>query len=83
MTSKFRANVNLVEQSNVAKKPQVCNYCKTSRLRCSGGQPCDNCASKGIECTIGYIDYKLPMRINLDMKFFTPQNIKQQKKVFI
>ncbi|KZL63284.1 c6 transcription factor, partial [Colletotrichum incanum] len=34
-------------------KPTACRRCHSRKVRCSGGQPCDNCrqASKGAECT--------------------------------
>ncbi|KAH7116257.1 hypothetical protein B0J11DRAFT_594092, partial [Dendryphion nanum] len=39
--------------------PVSCNFCRSSKLRCSRGQPCTNCAARKIPCRH---DYSVPPR---------------------
>ncbi|KAK1634526.1 fungal-specific transcription factor domain-containing protein [Colletotrichum phormii] len=47
------APVSSSASSRPKTKPTACRRCHSRKVRCSGGQPCENCrqASKGIECT--------------------------------
>ncbi|KAG7047340.1 hypothetical protein JMJ77_0010692 [Colletotrichum scovillei] len=47
------APVSSSASSRPKTKPTACRRCHSRKVRCSGGQPCENCrqASKGAECT--------------------------------
>ncbi|KAK1719001.1 fungal-specific transcription factor domain-containing protein [Colletotrichum lupini] len=47
------APVSSSASSRPKTKPTACRRCHSRKVRCSGGQPCENCrqASKGVECT--------------------------------
>lgn len=55
VVTRHKNNVHFSRRASVGRQSRrrSCNYCVFSKLRCSGGVPCDNCRKRNIVCDPG------------------------------